>query len=267
MIKFKHMKKEIAILDFGSQYTHLIARRVRELGVVSHIYKNDVDVKELNNAYGIILSGGPRSLVREPKLKIDEQIFNLNIPILGLCYGHQMIADFFGGKVDSGTAREYGLAKLKTDERSPIFKNINKDTTVWMSHGDHVSILPPGFKQIATTGNNSIAGMGHSAKKIYGFQFHPEVHHTVQGRQMLYNFIFNICEAQQNWTTDKLFSNLKKQIIFALVGLLLFFFIALVDYQLLKKYIYILYILMILSLLGVLCVMVVVVLRLSNIFP
>ncbi|MFZ2978403.1 MAG: glutamine-hydrolyzing GMP synthase, partial [Candidatus Magasanikiibacteriota bacterium] len=209
---YHHMKNEIAILDFGSQYTHLIARRVRELGVVSHIYKNDVDAKELKNAYGIILSGGPRSLVREPKLKIDEQIFNLGLPILGLCYGHQMIADFFGGKVDSGTAREYGLAKLKTDERSPIFKNINTSTNVWMSHGDHVSVIPPDFKQIATTGNNSIAAMGHSAKKIYGFQFHPEVHHTVQGRQMLYNFIFNICEAEQNWTTDKLFSNLKKQI-------------------------------------------------------
>ena len=205
-------KNEIAILDFGSQYTHLIARRVRELGVVSHIYPNDVSVDKLKNAVGIILSGGPRSLVNEPKLEIDKIIFDLGLPILGLCYGHQMLADFFGGTVESGKAREYGLARLKTDERSPIFKNINKDTNVWMSHGDHVEKLPKGFKQIATTGNGSVAAMGNSAKSIYGFQFHPEVHHSQQGKQMLYNFIFNICRAEQNWTTDKLLSSIKHQI-------------------------------------------------------
>jgi GMP synthase (glutamine-hydrolysing) len=206
------MKNEIAILDFGSQYTHLIARRVRELGVISHIYPNNVSIDKLKNATGIILSGGPRSIVNEPKLEVDERIFSSDIPILGLCYGHQMLADFFGGTVESGKAREYGVARLKTDERSPVFKNVNKETTVWMSHGDHVEDLPKGFKQIATTSNGSITAMGNSQKKIYGFQFHPEVHHSKQGRQMLYNFIFNICGAKQNWTTDKLLSSIKRQI-------------------------------------------------------
>jgi len=205
-------KLEIAILDFGSQYTHLIARRVRELGVKSHIYPNNTKATDLKNAIGIILSGGPRSIVRKPKLEFDQKIFELNIPILGLCYGHQLIADFFGGKVESGDSREYGIARLNIDGRSPIFKNINKNTSVWMSHGDHVEKLPENFTQIATTGNNSVAAMANSQKKIFGFQFHPEVYHTKQGRLMLYNFIFNICRAEQNWTTDKLLKQIKKDI-------------------------------------------------------
>jgi len=205
------MKNEIAILDFGSQYTHLIARRVRELGVVSHIYPNDVSATKLANAYGIILSGGPRSLVNEPKLDIDKKIFNLEVPILGLCYGHQLIADNFGGKVESGKAREYGLSKM-TIEPSPIFENVNTETTVWMSHGDHVSKLPEGFSQIAGTGNGSVAAMSNGERNIYGFQFHPEVYHSKQGRQMLYNFVFNICKAEQNWTTDKLLQTIQADI-------------------------------------------------------
>lgn len=206
------MKNEIAILDFGSQYTHLIARRVRELGVISHIYPNDVSATKLKNAYGIILSGGPRSVAREPKLTFDQKIFDLKIPILGLCYGHQLMADFFGGQVESGKAREYGLARMQA-LNSPIFANLNKLTNVWMSHGDHVSKLPNGFKQIAKTGENFIAAMANEKRKFYGLQFHPEVKHTEMGKIILFNFVFNICGAKQNWTTDKLLRLIKKQII------------------------------------------------------
>ena len=154
-------KNEVAILDFGSQYTHLIARRVRELGVISHIYPNDVSASKLKNTKGIILSGGPRSLVRDPRLEIDKKIFELGLPILGLCYGHQLLADFFGGKVESGQAREYGLANLKVSD-APIFEGVKKNSQVWMSHGDHVSKLPKGFTQIAGSNSESIAAMYNS---------------------------------------------------------------------------------------------------------
>ena len=187
----------IAILDFGSQYTHLIARRIRELGIKSEIFSNDVALSELKNTLGVILSGGPRSIVREPKLNIDKQIFGSGLPILGLCYGHQLIADHFGGSVESGSSREYGVAELNLSD-SPIFENIKSPTTVWMSHGDHVEQLPNGFVQIANTGNYSIAGMMNKDKKIYGFQFHPEVHHSSHGMKMLENFVFNICKAEKN---------------------------------------------------------------------
>lgn len=202
---------EISILDFGSQYTHLIARRVRELGVVSHIYPNNVNAEGLKNTKGIILSGGPRSLVRDAKLEFDPKLFELGVPILGLCYGHQLLADYFGGEVKSGTTREYGLAKLKISD-SPIFKNVSERTVVWMSHGDHVEKLPPGFTQIASTDNNSMAAMMNAEKKIYGFQFHPEVNHTVEGKIILANFVFDICQAKKNWTTATMLEEIAKNI-------------------------------------------------------
>ncbi len=210
-------KNEIAILDFGSQYTHLIARRVRELGVVSHIYPNDISASKLKNAKGVILSGGPRSLVRDPRLKIDKKIFSLGLPILGLCYGHQMLADFFGGKVESGQAREYGLANLKV-ESSPIFAGVKKNSKVWMSHGDHVSKLPKGFKQIAGSNSESIAAMYNADKKFYGFQFHPEVAHSQEGKKMLNNFIFNICALKKNWDTNLMLDAIEKEVIQAAQG-------------------------------------------------
>ncbi|MFA4830799.1 MAG: glutamine-hydrolyzing GMP synthase [Patescibacteria group bacterium] len=232
---------EIAILDFGSQYTHLIARRVRELGVRSRIYPNDIPANALKNAVGVIFSGGPKSVVKDSKLKYDPGIFNLNIPLLGLCYGHQLIAKHFGGTVESSNAREYGLStlsispavagsrSLRDSYQFPIsesnkeneslhrnslviFKNVPPKTTVWMSHGDHVSKLPKGFKQIATSGNDSIAAMADEKKKIYGFQFHPEVHHTEAGVTMLKNFVFGICGAKKNWTAETMLQEIQAQI-------------------------------------------------------
>ena len=204
-------QNEVAILDFGSQYTHLIARRVRELGVVSHIYPTDVPASKLKNAVAIILSGGPRSLVRDPRLPFDPAIFNLGIPMLGLCYGHQLVADIFGGKVASGTAREYGLAALNISP-SPIFERVKKKTVVWMSHGDHVEKIPSGFKQIATTGNGSVAAMADEKKKMYGFQFHPEVAHSKEGKKMLHNFLFKICKAKKNWNVGQMLSSIEQSI-------------------------------------------------------
>ncbi|TAN32702.1 glutamine-hydrolyzing GMP synthase [Patescibacteria group bacterium] len=204
-------KSEIAILDFGSQYTHLIARRVRELGVISRIYPNNVKAERLKNACGIILSGGPRSLVRDARLPFDKKIFTLSAPILGLCYGHQLMADFFGGRVESGKAREYGLAKLSVSA-SPIFSGVSKNTVVWMSHGDHVDKLPFGFTPIASTGNRSVAAMQNLSKKFFGFQFHPEVNHTKEGKKILANFILNICGAEKNWTTETMLDQIEKNI-------------------------------------------------------
>lgn len=203
--------KEIAILDFGSQYTHLIARRIRELGVVSHIYPTDVPTNQLKNAAGIILSGGPRSLVRDPALPIDKKIFSLGLPILGLCYGHQLMAHMFGGLVEFGAAREYGLANL-TISPSPIFKGVKKISPIWMSHGDHVSKLPEGFKEIASSGSDSIAAMENVEKKMYGFQFHPEVAHSKEGMKMLNNFVFGICQAKKNWSPKQMLGQITDQI-------------------------------------------------------
>ncbi|MFH1292136.1 MAG: glutamine-hydrolyzing GMP synthase [bacterium] len=202
---------EIVILDFGSQYTHLIARRIRELGLVSHIYDNDTPVSQLDNAVGIILSGGPKSVLNQQRLDYDPRLFDLNLPILGMCYGHQLITQHFGGQVVSGKSREYGLAKIKTKPCS-LFEQVDSQTQVWMSHGDHVAELPPGFESIAITNNDANTAMANTDKNIYSLQFHPEVTHTTQGKQMLSNFIFNICKAERNWTTNKMLEQIQSEI-------------------------------------------------------
>jgi len=204
-------QNEVAILDFGSQYTHLIARRIRELGVISHIYPNDVSTSKLKNAVGIILSGGPKSLVNDPKIPYDKEIFNLRIPVLGLCYGHYVVANYFGGKLGTGQSREYGLAQMKTTD-SPIFKDTAKELNVWMSHGDHVKKLPANFVQIGTTKNGSITAMQNLSRSIFSFQFHPEVNHTNFGKKMIENFIFNICKAKKNWDANTQIEQIQKQI-------------------------------------------------------
>jgi len=204
-------KNEIAILDFGSQYTHLIARRIRELGVVSRIYPNDISAEKLKNTVGIILSGGPKSLVNDPKIPYDKNLFNLDIPVLGLCYGHYLLTHFFGGELGTGESREYGLAKMNTTN-SPIFKNTANELNVWMSHGDHVKKLPNGFEQIASTENGSITAMHNLEKQVFGFQFHPEVNHTNFGKKMIENFVFDICKAEKNWNTNAQLEQIQKEI-------------------------------------------------------
>jgi len=191
----------ILILDFGSQYTQLIARKVRELNFYAEIHPFSISIKEIEkiNPNGIILSGGPESIYTKKAPKPNSKIFNLNIPILGICYGLQYITDFFGGKVESVIKREYGPAQLQIKKSSLFLKDITEEKTVWMSHGDKVSILPKGFETLAITSNSNHAIIANKKKNIYGVQFHPEVQHTKEGKKFLKNFCLDICKAPKNW--------------------------------------------------------------------
>ncbi len=205
------MTNQIAILDFGSQYTHLITRRIRELGVFSKIFLPNIKLSDLKDVKGIILSGGPQSIGNQ-KIKFNGDIFNLNIPILGLCYGHQLIAHHFGGKVKSGQTKEYGLAQINISKDNGLFKNLKKSEQVWMSHGDSVIKLPKNFQATSKTSNCPIASIANIEKNIYGLQFHPEVTHTVNGLKIIENFVFNICKCQKNWSTNQYWIELEKNI-------------------------------------------------------
>lgn len=192
----------VAVLDFGSQYTQLIARRIREEGVFSEILSHNIKAGELlkMRPKGIILSGGPASVTFDKSPHCDKEIFNLSIPILGICYGMQLMAKAFGGGVQSAKRREYGFARLNIKSTSPLFYGLKKKTQVWMSHGDEVTKLPPHFKVIAYTKNSPIASMENKKTRFYGVQFHPEVIHTVEGKKLIKNFIFRICKSKGGWT-------------------------------------------------------------------
>lgn len=195
------LSPQILVLDFGSQYTQLIARRLREIGIYTEIvpYFEKLDSIKTKNPKGIILSGGPASVYEKDAYKPDSAIFSLNIPILGICYGMQYIADFFGGKVIKAKAQEFGKANLKILESSGIFKNVKQDSIVWMSHADKVEQIPAGFIEIAKSGNTHYCGIAHTKKQIYALQFHPEVIHSECGSEILQNFAFDICKADKDW--------------------------------------------------------------------
>ncbi len=192
----------IVILDFGSQYTQLIARRIRELGVFSEILPYYATAKEIKkrNPYGIVLSGGPASVYKE-RYKPCDEIWSDGIPILGICYGHQLIAWKFGGEVERGEKREYGYSLFEIKRKDVLFDGIPKKIKVWMSHGDIVKTLPKGFLLLGSTENLKIAAFKN--KNIYGLQFHPEVTHTQYGKKFLFNFIFKVCKAEKNWNLKK----------------------------------------------------------------
>jgi GMP synthase (glutamine-hydrolysing) len=194
----------ILILDFGSQYTQLIARKVRELGVYSEIKSCHTPVADLfrEQPAGIILSGGPNSVYDADAPLIDPTIFERNIPVLGVCYGQQLMAHLLGGKVVAAPHREYGSAQLEIGEPDTLFQNVSKKTTVWMSHGDFVATPPAGFIPLAATENSPHAAFAHLQRKLFGLQFHPEVAHTSEGRQILHNFIFSICGCNAGWSTE-----------------------------------------------------------------
>jgi len=197
------MEDKILILDFGSQYTQLIARRIRELHVYSEIHPYDYDLDKIKEfcPKGLILSGSPASLTSECSFKLNKEVLSLGIPILGICYGMQSIADITGGKVDSSSEREYGRAEITIDRNSLLFKDISQEKiNVWMSHGDKVLSFSEGFQTIAYSENSPIAAFENAPKKIYGVQFHPEVTHTSFGKDILGNFIFNVCDAKASWT-------------------------------------------------------------------
>jgi GMP synthase (glutamine-hydrolysing) len=191
------MSEKIAILDFGSQYTHLIARRIRELKTQALIFPPKTPAKDIADAKGIILSGSPWSTMEDKAPIPDKGIFKLDIPVLGICYGLQLIGKIFGGDVLSSKKREYGNAEFHPTS-DPLFKGVSKKTTVWMSHGDKLTKLPYDFKVIGKTPNSEFAGI--KKKNIYGLQFHPEVTHTPEGKKILENFLYSVCKVKGDWT-------------------------------------------------------------------
>ncbi len=192
----------ILIIDFGSQYNQLIARRVRENRVYCQIEPPSIAPDAIRRLApdGIILSGGPSSIYEHNSPRVDRALFDLGIPILGICYGMQYLVDALGGRVKKAGKREYGFADLEVSSQTDIFDKVAARTTCWMSHGDSIVSLPKGFSATASTPNTKIAAMAHRAKKIYGLQFHPEVAHTAQGKAMLRNFLFKICGCKRSWT-------------------------------------------------------------------
>jgi GMP synthase (glutamine-hydrolysing) len=219
-------QKPIIILDFGSQYTQLIGRRVRELGVYCEIYPFNVDVTQIQKLVpcGVILSGGPSTVTEDNNPRAPEWVFQLDVPLLGICYGMQTMAAQLGGQVASSTLREFGYAELLSHGESQLLSNIEDRITpagealldVWMSHGDKVTLLPPGFKIICETRNAPIAGMADEVRKWYGLQFHPEVTHTAQGLRILQRFVVDICHANTDWTSvniiEQAVESIKRQV-------------------------------------------------------
>jgi GMP synthase (glutamine-hydrolysing) len=199
------MTEKIIILDFGSQYTQLIARKVRECGVYAEIYPffTEIDkLKELKPS-GIILSGSPSSVSDKDAPIPDKEIFNLGVPIFGICFGLQLIAKFFNGEVDKAPRREYGKAELIIDNYEDLFNDVDSNKTVWMSHGDALTVLPRGFEVIGHSGNSPICAIRSLEKRIWAVQFHPEVHHTQQGTKILNNFVRNICDCSDVWSSER----------------------------------------------------------------
>ncbi|MEO0095839.1 MAG: glutamine-hydrolyzing GMP synthase, partial [candidate division WOR-3 bacterium] len=198
----------IAVIDFGSQYTQLIARRVRECGVFSEIFSCFIDRLKTENLEGIILSGGPGS-VYESDIKVFKQFFEYKVPVLGICYGLQLTAQIFGGKVQHTKCREYGPAEIKI-RNNLLFEGLPVRFKVWMSHGDSVVTLPPRAKVIASTDTTPIAGL--QLRNFYGVQFHPEVRHTQYGMKIINNFLFRICKAKKTWSMGKFINEKIKEI-------------------------------------------------------
>ncbi|MFB3897139.1 MAG: glutamine-hydrolyzing GMP synthase, partial [bacterium] len=204
----------ILILDFGSQYTQLIARRVREQKVYCEIVPPNISVQSIREKQpeALILSGGPSSVYADQAPIPDKAIFRLGIPILGICYGMQLIGHLLGGKVEPDQRREYGRIKIRIITATALFADLPEELTVWMSHGDQIATIPPGFVHIAKSDNTPIAAIADVTRKIYGVQFHPEVVHTQLGTTILQHFLFRICKCQPNWTMASFIEKETKQI-------------------------------------------------------
>ena len=191
----------VLILDFGSQVTQLIARRIRELGVFCEVKNFNISLAEIKNINPrcLIFSGGPASVYEKNAPIIDREIFKLNLPIFGICYGEQLICHLMGGEVENSSQREFGYAQINIIEQSQLLSNI-VNHQVWMSHGDHISKIPDGFKAIANTSKAPFAVIANEEKKIYGVQFHPEVIHSIDGKKIIENFVVKICGCQTSWS-------------------------------------------------------------------
>ncbi|MFZ0828635.1 MAG: glutamine-hydrolyzing GMP synthase [Verrucomicrobiia bacterium] len=213
------MNEQIVILDFGSQYTQVIARRIRECSVYSVILRYDTPAAEIAalKPKGIILSGGPSSVYAPDAPLPDKNIFALGVPMLGICYGVQLFAQFLGGRVEKGQKREYGKATLRIqDAACALFRQLPKSLQVWNSHGDKLTKLPHGFKPVAVTDNSEYAAIEHRPRKFFGLQFHPEVVHTPRGREIIANFVHAVCGCGRNWTmrhyVDQAVEEIRKQV-------------------------------------------------------
>src|SRR3989344_6725583 len=205
------MKDIIYVLDFGSQYSHLITRRIREAGILAELVSPDFPVEKLKEAKGIIFSGGPQNLSEKSALLVDRRVFNLKIPILGICYGMQLTAFMLGGKVRAGKASEYGSTEIIIKRKGKILAGLSKKQMTWMSHGDQVVKLPKGFINIAGSKNCPIAGMENMQKKIYCLQFHPEVKHTTNGDKIIKNFL-KITGVKKDWSMQNFINDSIKNI-------------------------------------------------------
>ena len=209
----------ILVLDFGGQYCHLIGRRIREHGVYSEIVAHDITPDEIRllsekfNVKGLIFSGGPASVYELNAPRPDQHILDLDLPILGLCYGHQLIAQMVEGKVEPAEQREYGIAYVTIDKPAGVLKGLSKKEKVWMSHGDTVFTMPAEFEVLAHTENCPVAAFRHKEKPIYGLQWHPEVIHTENGALMLRNFIFEVGKCEANWKMEDIIEKMIKEII------------------------------------------------------
>ena len=198
-----YLHETIIVLDFGSQYTQLIARRIREVGVFSMIlpYNSDLETIKQKRIKGLVLSGGPSSVYQEGAPLIDKEILSLGVPVLGICYGLQLLMHLLGGKVEAAAKKEYGNAYLSIARDSALFKNLTEKSAVWMSHGDKVAQLAPDFKSIGSTENSPFAAVEHDKLPFYGLQFHPEVEHTELGKEIISNFCLHVCGCSGDWSS------------------------------------------------------------------
>ena len=204
---------KIVVLDFGSQYSHLICRRIRDFSVYAELVPYDIPLEDLKKLEpkGVIFSGGPSSVYNFDAPSPENSIFEMNLPLLGICYGHQLIVNNFGGKVKRAN-KEYGSSLLSIDDNSDLLNGIGGSVRAWMSHGDEAEKIPSGFKVIGHTENSKAAAIANKDKLIYGIQFHPEVVHTEQGIEILKNFVLKICDAKQEWTMETFVENMVKKI-------------------------------------------------------
>ena len=196
------MRDLVLVIDFGGQYNQLIARRVREFGVYCEVVPYNYGIEKIKdkNPKGIIFTGGPNSVYGEDTPQIEKEVFELGVPVLGICYGQQLMSHLLGGRVDTAPVREYGKSHVNLDNSSKLFKGIEKEEVCWMSHTDYVAEAPAGFKIIAHTDVCPVAAIANEEKKLYGVQFHPEVEHTPFGKDMLRNFVLNICDLEPSWS-------------------------------------------------------------------
>jgi GMP synthase (glutamine-hydrolysing) len=217
---------QIIVLDTGGQYCHLITRKVREFGVYAEVRASETPAAELRGARGLIISGGPASVYEEHSPTVDPAVFAMRTPVLGICYGQHLIAHLLGGRVEKGDKGEYGLAYLDVDSSKGILRGVGGRQQIWMSHRDTTAEAPPGFEVLAHTSTCPIAAIADQERKIFGVQFHPEVVHTHPGKQVLSNFLFEICGCQQDWDPSQRIPMIEEQIRKLAGGRKVFFFVS-----------------------------------------